>query len=175
MVDSEICKWQTVLPMQLGETDYPFPNSKPRLYRLGAWTLVIDLNLTSPANILVADSFNELWILSVFLACYAELLQRPPICPACVCCEPPPPRSCCRCCAITSPTSVQSETQTPWGTATIPQKRKSEKFTEECNKFRKKKQKIMQCCMFFPFSLCNQVCLAEDWLSHLKPMFVIVI
>ncbi|CAK9165321.1 unnamed protein product [Ilex paraguariensis] len=44
---------------------------------------------------------------------HRELLQRPPLCPACVCCEPPPPGSCCRCCATTSPISFQSETQTP--------------------------------------------------------------
>ncbi|KAH7858472.1 hypothetical protein Vadar_024168 [Vaccinium darrowii] len=45
---------------------------------------------------------------------HRELLQRGPICPACVCCAPPPPGSCCRCCASTpSPIAKESESVTP--------------------------------------------------------------
>ncbi|XP_058192581.1 uncharacterized protein LOC131309898 [Rhododendron vialii] len=44
---------------------------------------------------------------------HRELLQRPPICPACVCCAPPPPGSCCRCCATPTPVAIVSENGTP--------------------------------------------------------------
>ncbi|XP_022954010.1 uncharacterized protein LOC111456398 [Cucurbita moschata] len=37
-----------------------------------------------------------------------QQVNRPPICPACVCCEPAPAGSCCRCCATPIQTSSQS-------------------------------------------------------------------
>ncbi|XP_038896231.1 uncharacterized protein LOC120084509 [Benincasa hispida] len=37
-----------------------------------------------------------------------QQINRPPICPACVCCEPAPAGSCCRCCASPIQTSSQN-------------------------------------------------------------------